>query len=76
MITVKKPFINFGADDWYSVKSQALIQLVAGEVAASKSATVSKSLKSATKGAGSRLNHVATWNIGGARKVAAKAVLK
>lgn len=76
MITVKKPFINFGADDWYSVKSQALIQLVPGEVAASKSATVSKSLKSATKGAGSRLNHVATWNIGGVRKVAAKAVVK
>ncbi|MGM9846647.1 MAG: hypothetical protein ACI31F_01710 [Muribaculaceae bacterium] len=76
MITVNKCFLNFGGADWYITKSQSLIQLVAGEVAASKSATVSKSLKSATKGAGSRLNHVATWNIGGVRKVAAKAVLK
>lgn len=76
MITVNKCFLNFGTDDWYTTKTKGMFQIVPGEVPASKGVISAKSLKSASKGAGSKLNHVSTWNFGTPKMVALKAFNK
>ena len=53
-----------------------MFQIVPGEVPVSKGVVSAKSLKSASKGAGSKLNHVSTWNFGTPKMVALKAFNK
>lgn len=57
-------FINFGGEDWYRTYEEGAFQLVPGEQAAATKHVGIKRLASKAKGAGSRLDHPATWGVG------------